>query len=101
MMGKDFDVANLGIRIQVDFNIFKKCGGTHEFSCHIFKCYKCREKRHVVFLLQEGSDVFSLSLAGSSQTQLCYVSSGGSASPNILRPTGGQGRVTRNQRYEF
>ena len=24
-----------------------KCGGTHGFACHKFKCYKCGERGHV------------------------------------------------------
>ena len=49
----------------------------------------------------KGSDMFPLSRAGSPQTRLSYLGSGGRARPNVHHPTRGQGWKTRNHKYEI
>lgn len=46
-MGEKFNAANLGTRSRWDFNTYKNFGGTHDFSCYKFKCYKYGEKVYV------------------------------------------------------
>ena len=46
-MDEEFEAANMGNGNQGSYDIFGKYRGTHGFSCHKFKCYKCRERGHV------------------------------------------------------
>ena len=44
MMDEEFAAANLGTTSQGNFDICRKCGGTHGFACHKFTCYKYGEE---------------------------------------------------------
>lgn len=46
-MEEEFETTNMGTRSQGSHGICRKYGGSHMFSCHKFKCYKCEERRHV------------------------------------------------------
>lgn len=85
-MDKEFEYANLGVGRQGGFDICRKYGGTHGFSCHKFKCYKYEKKRASHLQMHEGSDVFPLSLFNSSQTRLSCMGCGGGTSPNTHHP---------------
>lgn len=44
----EFKTTNMGTGGHGDFDICGKCGGTHWFAFHMFKCYEFGQKGHVV-----------------------------------------------------
>lgn len=48
VIGEDFKVTNLGSGSQGDFYICGRCGGTHGFAWHKFKCNKYGDKGHAI-----------------------------------------------------
>lgn len=58
VVSEEFDVANIGTGSRGDFEICSKCGGSHRFTCHKFKCYKYGKKGHIVPDCKKGRTCF-------------------------------------------
>ena len=43
----EFDTTDMGAGSQENYEICGKCGGTHRFACHKFKCFKCGDRGNV------------------------------------------------------